>query len=51
MEKLVVVKRMKSKLNMHPDVRNAEVTYAFDIILDRWVFDRNFFIHIDTSCK
>ena len=37
---------------MHPDVRNAEVTYAFDIILDSWVFNRfillAIFIHIYT---
>ena len=35
MDKIEVVKSMKSKLNMHPDVRNHEVIKAFDIILDK----------------
>ena len=53
MDKIEVVKSMKSKLNMHPDVRNHEVIKAFDIILDKWVSDRNLAIsiHIYTSCK
>ena len=44
-------KSMKSKLNMYTDVRNAKVKHS--ILLDKWVFDRNFaiFIHIYTSCK
>ena len=38
---------MKSKLNMHPDVHNAEVTQLI-LYWKGWVFDRNvaIFIHI-----
>ena len=52
--KLRVVKRMKSKLNMYPNVRNAEVTHSILYWIDSLsIIDRNLTIllHIYTSSK